>query len=87
MEWSDEKPAETIDLYVFAGRDGSFTLYEDENTNYNYEKGRYAFNGMLKNRKFNIILVSPTHAQGLDIDHTVAGKVVKYSGSRVVVKL
>ena len=42
---------------------------------------------MLKNRKFNIILVSPTHAQGLDIDHTVAGKVVKYSGSRVVVKL
>ena len=38
MEWSDEKPAETIDLYVFAGRDGSFTLYEDENTNYNYEK-------------------------------------------------
>ena len=68
MEWSDEKPAETIDLYVFAGRDGSFTLYEDENTNYNYEKGRYA-------------------AQGLDIDHTVAGKVVKYSGSRVVVKL
>ena len=45
------------------------------------------FNGMLKNRKFNIILVSPTHAQGLDIDHTVAGKVVKYSGSRVVVKL
>ena len=42
MEWSDEKPAETIDLYVFAGRDGSFTLYEDENTNYNYEKGRYA---------------------------------------------
>ena len=37
MEWSDEKPAETIDLYVFAGRDGSFTLYEDENTNYNYE--------------------------------------------------
>ena len=76
MEWSDEKPAETIDLYVFAGRDGSFTLYEDENTNYNYEKGRYA-----------IILVSPTHAQGLDIDHTVAGKVVKYSGSRVVVKL
>ena len=42
---------------------------------------------MLKNRKFNVILVSPTHAQGLDIDHAVKGKLVKYSGSRVVVKL
>ena len=45
------------------------------------------FNGMLKNRKFNVILVSPTHAQGLDIDHAVKGKLVKYNGSRVVVKL
>ena len=42
MEWSDEKPAELINLYVYAGQDGSFQLYEDEGTNYNYEKGKYA---------------------------------------------
>lgn len=42
MEWSDEKPAETINLYVYAGRDGHFTLYEDEGTNYDYERGLYA---------------------------------------------
>lgn len=42
MEWSDERPADTIQLFVYAGRDGRFTLYEDEGTNYNYEKGRYA---------------------------------------------
>ena len=42
MQWSDEKPADLIDLYVYAGQDGSFTLYEDENLNYNYEKGQYA---------------------------------------------
>ncbi len=42
MEWSDERPANTIQLFVYAGRDGRFTLYEDEGTNYNYEKGRYA---------------------------------------------
>ena len=40
--WSDEKPADVIDLYVYTGADGSFTLYEDENVNYNYEKGLYA---------------------------------------------
>lgn len=29
-------------LLVYAGRDGEFTLYEDEGVNYNYEKGRYS---------------------------------------------
>ena len=42
MEWSDQKKAELIDLYVYAGKDGEFTLYEDEGTNYNYEKGKFA---------------------------------------------
>ena len=42
IQWSDEKPADTITLYVYAGRDAQFTLYEDEGTNYNYEKGKYA---------------------------------------------
>ena len=42
IQWSDEKPAEVIDLYVYRGADGSFTLYEDENVNYNYEKGLYS---------------------------------------------
>lgn len=42
MEWSDQQPAENIILYVYAGRNGEFTLYEDEGTNYNYERGAYA---------------------------------------------
>ena len=42
MQWSDEKPAEDIDLYVYGGHDASFLLYEDEGTNYNYEKGKSA---------------------------------------------
>jgi alpha-D-xyloside xylohydrolase len=42
MEWSDEKPAELIHLYIYGGRDAQFTLYEDEGTNYNYERGLYA---------------------------------------------
>lgn len=31
-----------ITLYVYAGENGNFTLYEDENVNYNYEKGKYS---------------------------------------------
>ncbi len=42
MQYSDEKPAEHITLYVYAGQNGTFTLYEDENVNYNYENGKFA---------------------------------------------
>jgi alpha-D-xyloside xylohydrolase len=42
IEWSTEKPADPIELRVFPGADGNFTLYEDENDNYDYEKGVYA---------------------------------------------
>jgi len=42
LEWSTEKPADPIELRVYRGVDGDFTLYEDENDTYNYEKGMYA---------------------------------------------
>ena len=42
MQYTAEKPADPINLYVYTGKDASFTLYEDENTNYNYEAGNYA---------------------------------------------
>lgn len=42
IQYTDEKKPEQITLYLFGGKDGSFTLYEDEGVNYNYEKGAYA---------------------------------------------
>jgi alpha-D-xyloside xylohydrolase len=42
LEWSTEKPEDPIELRIYRGADGDFTLYEDENDNYNYEKGAYA---------------------------------------------
>jgi alpha-D-xyloside xylohydrolase len=42
MDYTAQKPADPITLYVYTGRDASFTIYEDEGINYNYEKGQYA---------------------------------------------
>ncbi len=39
MEWSDQKVADAIRLYVYAGADADFTLYEDDGLTYAYEKG------------------------------------------------
>ena len=108
MEWSDQKKAELIDLYVYAGKDGEFTVYEDEGTNYNYEKGKYAtfdikyndaqktltigarkgsFDGMLQKRRFNVILVNAQNNQGVNLAKSPKGKMVKYAGQAVIVKL
>ncbi len=42
IQYSDEKPADPIDLRIYTGADAEFVLYEDENDTYNYEKGVYA---------------------------------------------
>ena len=42
IQYTTQKPADPVTLFVCEGKDGTFTLYEDENTNYNYEKGAYS---------------------------------------------
>ncbi|MDE5918188.1 MAG: DUF5110 domain-containing protein, partial [Duncaniella sp.] len=106
MQWSAEKPADVIDLYVYEGENGEFTLYEDENLNYNYEKGRYSmipltwdnasstltigdrkgeFDGMLSQRRFNIVKVSPDNR--LTFSRSNKGVEVTYDGKAMEIKL
>jgi alpha-D-xyloside xylohydrolase len=42
MQYSTETAPDPMEVRVYPGADGSFTLYDDENDNYNYEKGMYA---------------------------------------------
>jgi len=42
MPYSTAMPCDPIELRVYPGADGAFTFYEDENDNYDYEKGLYA---------------------------------------------
>lgn len=109
LQYSDEKQPEMITLYVYAGADGTFRLYEDEGTNYNYEKGKYttidfsydnasrtltisgrkgAFKGMLKARRFNIVLKDGTGKMTKDLDpDSEKGVMTEYNGKAVTVKL
>lgn len=108
IEWSDEKKPELITLYVYAGKNGEFTLYEDEGVNYNYEKGKYAtisfnyddskrtltignrqgeFDGMLKQRRFKVVLRTPRQkVENLNLD-TAQGRIVTYTGKHITIKL
>ena len=96
-----------FNLYIYAGSDGVFQLYEDEGVNYNYERGQYAtidisyndatrtvrfstrkgqFPGMLKNRRFNIVLVSGNTPKPLNLDNP-EGVMVQYEGKEIKVSL
>lgn len=41
VQYATEKPWDDLEIRVYPGADGEFTLYEDEFDNYNYEKGAY----------------------------------------------
>ncbi len=42
IQYTGEKKADPVTLFVYTGKDCVFTLYEDEGSNYNYEKGSYS---------------------------------------------
>lgn len=107
VQYAEEKKWDNLEIRVYPGANGSFTLYEDENDNYNYEKGMYStitfewddakrtlsingrkgsFPGMLKNRKFSIVIVGQEKGSG-EKPVTAFDKVVSYSGKNVSVKL
>jgi len=57
VQYTTEKKWDELELYIYAGADGQFILYEDENDNYNYEKGLYTtidFNWNDKTRTLTI---------------------------------
>jgi alpha-D-xyloside xylohydrolase len=42
IEYALQPSDNDITLWIYEGKDAQFTLYEDENVNYNYEKGAFA---------------------------------------------
>jgi alpha-D-xyloside xylohydrolase len=42
VQYATEKPYDNLEIRIYKGADGSYTLYEDENDTYNYEKGIYS---------------------------------------------
>jgi alpha-D-xyloside xylohydrolase len=42
VQYAVEKPANPLEIRIYPGANGEFTLYEDENDNYNYEKGIFS---------------------------------------------
>jgi len=59
-EYATEKSAKQTELRIYPGADGKFTIYEDENDNYNYEKGLFATFTVNWNDKLHQLSISDT---------------------------
>lgn len=55
IQHSGEGVNQPIDLLVYPGQDGHFTLYEDEGDNYNYEHGQFSTIGVSWNELAHVL--------------------------------
>ncbi len=106
-EYAAQDPAAPIELRVYPGANGDFTLYEDEGDNYDYETGAYAtialhwddaarrltigarqgsFPGMVGERIFRVVAVSPGHGAGV-ASTAQPDREVRYRGAETIVAL
>ncbi|TSD67360.1 DUF4968 domain-containing protein [Inquilinus sp. KBS0705] len=81
MEYATEKPADNIELRVYPGANGSFKLYEDENDNYNYEKGQKANITFTWNDKLRQLTISDTKGSFPGMLKSRLFKIVKVNGA------
>ncbi len=58
VQYATEKTAAPTELRIYAGADGKFTVYEDENDTYNYEKGKYATYDILWNDASHMLTIT-----------------------------
>jgi alpha-D-xyloside xylohydrolase len=107
VQYATQKKWDDLEIRIYPGADGKFTLYEDENDNYDYQKGIYStitftwndgkkvltigdrkgmFPGMLKERKFRIVIVSKNNGVGIE-NIEKYNDVVNYNGKKITVKL
>ena len=57
MQYVGEKSWDNLEIRVYPGADGSFTLYEDEGDNYNYEKGSFTTINFVWNDKARTLTI------------------------------
>jgi alpha-D-xyloside xylohydrolase len=94
VQYAEEKAWDNLELRVYPGANGNFTLYEDEFDNYNYEKGAYTEIPMTWNDKARKLTIGKRIGsyEGMLKERTFTvvtpdgkKKSVKYSGKSVSV--
>ena len=96
MQYVGEKAWDNLELRLYPGADGTFTLYEDEGDNYNYEKGVYSTIAFTWNNKAHTLTIGERKGQYpgmlMKRQFTVVlpdgtSKAIDYDGASTTIKL
>ncbi len=101
VQYATQQKWDNLEIRVYPGADGDFTLYEDENDNYNYEKGQFSEIQFHWSDKTKTLSIADRKGQftGMLANRTfnvvlapagispVAGRAVTYDGKKKSVKL
>lgn len=101
VQYATEKKWDNLEIRVYPGANGKFELYEDENDNYNYEKGIYTTIDFTWDNAKQTLTISDRRGgfPGMlterkfnivrvgDKNAANTGKVITYSGKATTVKL
>ena len=96
MQYIGEKQWDELELRVYPGADATFTLYEDEGDNYNYEKGAYTLIPMQWNNRTRTLTIGERQGSypGMIVKRTFniitpdgQKQTVEYAGQAVTCKL
>ncbi|MCF8357896.1 MAG: glycoside hydrolase family 31 protein [Prolixibacteraceae bacterium] len=97
VQYAEEKTWDNLEIRIYEGADGEFTLYEDENDNYNYEKGMYSTIVFSWDDAKKVLTIAkregsfPGMIENRKFDVKITGQMdnvetVKYSGGKQTVK-
>lgn len=101
IQHTGESQSDDLLLKVYTGHDGEFTLYEDEGTNYNYEKGSYLTIKITYNEKTKTLTIGNQHGEYPNMPRTRHFRIewitpdqkpyetppIQYAGKETIVKL
>lgn len=99
-EYVDQVPARELDVCVYAGKDGSFELYEDDGVTYDYEKGEFSVIPFRYDDSTRTLIIDgrkgsydgminerTLNVKLRTVDNAVIETTVKYDGKTINVKL
>lgn len=97
VQWAEQTPWVELEVRVYPGANGSFTLYEDEGDNYNYERGAYSEIDFRWNDATRTLIIAPRRGSypgmpqqrkfNIRLAGTTTQAPVEYDGTEKTIKL
>ena len=94
VQYAAQSIGGTLDIHVYPGANGSFTLYEDTGTDYSYENGEYSTIELKWNDSRKVLEIGARNGSytGMPAQRSIrvtvgdSSKEVSYNGHRVKVR-